>query len=270
MMTGLVKKAALGSAGLLVAGGFVFGRDLWSYISTAGSSVKSAVRDSVPLDFELARAKELLTQIDPEMNRAKKVVVEQQVEIEDLEKKVAQRADNVAEHRLAVMTRSEQLKSGKDAFQIGNVSYTSAQLTDDLKKRFETMKVVESTMQEEQKLLDRKKDALKANQSKLDLMRNAKEDLARQIEILQARLEKVRATEEVKNIRVDDSEFNSVRALVAQLDKQLKVRERVADAESRPSDGLIPVEDKLSRTGLLEEVEAHLGGKAKSATVAAK
>lgn len=267
MMTGMVKKAVLGSAGLLVAGGFVFGRDLWSYVATAGSSVKSAVRDSVPLDFELARANEMLKQIDPEMNRAKKVVVEQQVEIEDLEKKVAGRASNVAEHRLAVMTRSEQLKSGKETFQISNVSYTAAQLTDDLKKRFETLKVVESTLQEEQKLLERKKEALKANQAKLDMMRTAKEDLARQIETLQARLEKVRATEEVKNIRVDDSEFNSVRALVEQLDKQLKVRERVADAETRPSEGLIPVTKETSTATLLDEVASHLGPQT-SATVA--
>lgn len=269
-MTSMVKKVVLGTAGLFVASGFVFGRDLWSYLATAGSSMKSAVRDSVPLEFELARAKELLTKIDPEMNRAKKLVVEQQVEIEDLNKKISQRADNAADHRLAVMTRSEQLKSGKETFLISNQTYSAEQLTDDLRRRFETLKVVESTMQEEQKLLARKQEALKANQSKLDLMRTAKDDLARQIEILQARLEKVRATEEVKNIRVDESEFNSVRALIDQLDKQLKVRERVADAESRPSDGLIPVEDKVSRTGLLDEVDAHLGGTAKSATVASK
>lgn len=270
MMTSMMKKAVLSSAGLLVAGGFVFGRDLWSYVATAGSSVKSAVRDSVPLEFELKRAKELLTSIDPEMNRAKKLVVEQQVEIEDIQKKLALRGDNVAEHRLAVMTRSEQLKSGKDTFLISNQTYSASQLTDDLKKRFETLKVVEATMQEEQKLLDRKKEAMQANLAKLEMMKGAKDDLGRQIEILQARLEKVRATEEVKSIRIDDSEFNSVRALVDQLDKQLKVRERVADAESRPSEGgLIPVEEKVTAKGLLDEVDAHLGGQSKTAQIAA-
>lgn len=173
----------------------------------------------MPLEFELKRAKELLAGIDQEMNRAKKLAVEQQVEIEDIERKLAQRAENVAEHRLAVMTRNEQLKSGKDTFLISDRIYTANQLTDDLKKRFDTLKSVESALQEEQKLLDRKREALKADQAKLEMMKTSKDDLGRQIEILQARLEKVRATEEVQNIRVDDSEFNSVRALVDQLNK---------------------------------------------------
>lgn len=269
MMTAMVKKAVLGTAGLAVAGGFVFGRDLWSYVSTAGSSVQEAVRESVPLEFELKRAKDMLKSIDPEMNRAKKLVVEQQVEIEDLEKKLVSRADQVAGHRNAVMTRSDQLKTGNTTFTISNKSYTADQLTDDLKSRFETLKAVESAMQEEQKLLKRRQEAMKANLAKLDMMKTAKDNLGRQIEILQARLEKVRATEEVKNIRVDDSEFNTVRALVDQLDKQLKVRERVADAETQATESLIPVEDKVSAQSLLNEVDAHLGGPAKSANIAA-
>ena len=52
MMTALVKKAVVGTAGMLLVGGLIFGRDVFSYISTAGNSVKEAVKDTVPLTPE--------------------------------------------------------------------------------------------------------------------------------------------------------------------------------------------------------------------------
>ena len=270
MITALVKKTVLGTAGMLLVGGLIFGRDVFSYISTAGNSVKEAVKDTVPLEFEIKRAKDMLTGIEPEISKSKRMVVEQAVEIEELERKIGQRADNAADHRAAVMSRNEQLKSGQTTFLISDKSYSAEQLTEDLKRRFETLKQIQATLDQEQKVLVFKRTSMEANRKKLENMVVARKDLALQLETLQARLDTVRAAEDMKQISVDDSEFNRVRDLVGQLDKHIKVRERVADAESLPSEGLIPVTDKAGTKTVVDEVDAFLNTKAKTANVAQK
>ena len=48
-----LKVAAVGVTGMGLLGALVFGRDVVSYISCSANSVKTAVKDSVPIEFEL-------------------------------------------------------------------------------------------------------------------------------------------------------------------------------------------------------------------------
>ena len=59
----MIKKIAIGSAATLLVGTFVFGRDVFSYISTGAGSVRDAVLSEVPIEFELERAREMVEEV---------------------------------------------------------------------------------------------------------------------------------------------------------------------------------------------------------------
>jgi DNA repair exonuclease SbcCD ATPase subunit len=264
----LFKKVAAGVAGALVVGGFIFGKDFVSYVRTAGTEVQEAVKGSVPMEFELKRAKDLLANIDPEIKSAKTTVARQDVDIEDLKGKIAKRVDGLTKDRSELLTRRDELKVDKTTFLVSNKSYTRDQLESDLKSRLNRVKQSESTLSEEEKLLTRKEAAAEANRQKLDFMMKQKKELELKIEWLQARLDQVKATEAVHDVAIDDSEFTRVKNLVDQIDKDLKVREKVVDTETTPADGLIPVESKDAPKGVLDEVDAYLGNNNKTGNVA--
>jgi chromosome segregation ATPase len=266
----MIKKIAAGVVGAIVVGGIFFGKELPSYLRTAGTEVKSAVKGAVPMEFELKRAKELLSSIDPEINDAKTKVARQDVDIEDLKNKIAQRVDNLTKDRSELISRREELKTDKTTFLVSSKSYTRDQLENDLKTRLERVKTSEGTLNEEQKLLKRKESASEANRKKLDHMIKQKKELELKIEWLQARLEEVKASEDVSGVGIDDSEFDRVRTLVSDIDKELKVREKVSEADATSTDGLIPVETKSSPKGVLDEVDAYLGGNSTTDNVAEK
>ena len=65
MIFKMLKYGALGTAGLCLVGGLSFGRDAASYIWSSAKSVQTAVKDSVPIEFELQRAGDLIEEIIP-------------------------------------------------------------------------------------------------------------------------------------------------------------------------------------------------------------
>ena len=53
----LLKTGVLVVVGTVIIGGAIFGRDLMSYVHSSVRSVRTAVKDSVPIEFELKRAR---------------------------------------------------------------------------------------------------------------------------------------------------------------------------------------------------------------------
>ena len=48
--------------------GVLFGKEAISYVSTAARTVQTAAEDSVPIEFQLKRASDMLEDIIPEMH----------------------------------------------------------------------------------------------------------------------------------------------------------------------------------------------------------
>ena len=57
MICKLIKLGMLSVAGVVLVGGIVFGREMCSYVSSSARSVRHAVKDAVPVEFELRRAR---------------------------------------------------------------------------------------------------------------------------------------------------------------------------------------------------------------------
>ena len=260
----MIKQAIYGAAALGALATFVFGRDVASYVRTWGNSVRQTVKREVPIDFEVARARELVENLLPEIRNCMHVIAEQEVDVEQLTVELARREGDVTTQKDVVLSRQADLKSGQASFTFASLTYSADQVRNDLAKRFDRFKVCEETLKKEKQVLDARQKALHANRDKLDHMLAAKTDLELQIEQLEARLKAVQAAETVSTVSIDDSELTRAKKLIRELNKQLDVREKVMASDGKLTD-LIPAEPKPAAPKDLDaQIEAHFGPKAES------
>jgi peptidoglycan hydrolase CwlO-like protein len=237
----MLKKIIVGSAVAALLGGFVFGRDVVSYIRTGAHTVRKAVKAEVPLEFEIERARNLVEHLVPDIRKCMHVIAEQQVEVEHLQQQIARRESDLGQQKGAMLTLRNDLDSGKAVFVYASHTYSTKDVKRDLATRFDRYKAAEEILQADQKILVARKQNLTANQDKLQGLMQAKKDLEVKLEQLQARMETIRAAETVSQLAIDDSQLSRARQLIDDLNKQLDVKQKVLDAEGQFT-GLIPVE----------------------------
>jgi len=240
----MLKKLVIGTAGAALLGSLVFGRDVVSYGRTAWSATRDAVKREVPLEFEIERARTAVAQLDPAIKHTLKTVAEQQVDIEQMNKQIAQRTDDLTSAKDQMLTLKHDLESGKSTFRYASIEYSVADVKRDVRTRFERYKAAEAMLERDRKIQKARSQALFAYEKQLDQMLTQKKDLEAQVEQLEARLQTIRAEQSVSAPEIDDSALSNVKRLIAEVNKQLDVQEKLLDSNGQFGTGLIPVDTK--------------------------
>jgi hypothetical protein len=94
-------------------------------------------------------------------------------------------------------------------------------------------------------------------------MGHQKQALAVKLEAIQARLQAIEATQERNEFNFDDSALSRAKQTVADLEKRLEVKARVAEMEGHFSGGIVPVND--SDRDVVKEFDTEFGPDAKPA-----
>lgn len=255
----MIRKALIGTMAGLVLGTFFFGRDVFSYARTWGSSIRDAVKAEVPLEFEVERAHEMVENLVPDIRNCLYVIAEQQVDIENLDDEIARKAANMDEQKEAILALRTDLKSGDTTFVYARRSYSSDEVQRDLAHRFERYKAAEEMLHRQRQILQARQKTMLANQEKLEKLLVAKQDLAVQVAQLEARLKTVQAAETVSTLEIDDSQLSRVKKLIRELNRQIDIKVKVLDAEGQFTD-LIPVDAKPASTAdVTREIDAYFG-----------
>lgn len=241
----MLKKAIIGTFAAVALGTLIFGKDAFSYARTAWSATRDAVRQEVPLEFQVQRARTAVAQLEPAIHSTLKAIAEQQVDIEHLHTQVANRTEEIEKQKQAVLTLRTDLESGQPTFRYAKYTYTADQVKRDLKVRFERYKTAEAMLVRDRQILAAREQALGARETALDNMLNVKKDLEAQVEQLDARLQTIRAEQTVSSPEVDESSLANAKKLIVEVNKQLDVQQKLLDAEGKFV-GLIPVEAKVS------------------------
>ncbi|QDT94780.1 hypothetical protein [Gimesia aquarii] len=237
------KKFVIGAAVLATLGTFLFGRDVVSYVKTAGTSVREAVKAEVPVDFEVERARKMVEDLVPDIRRCMHVIAEQQVDVETLQGEIQEAELAMKQQKEAMFTLRSDLESNDTEFVYASRTYSKDEIRNDLAQRFDRFKIASDTVKRNAQILRAREKALDANREKLENMLSAKMDMEVQIEQLEARLKSVQAAETVSNLEIDSSQLTRAKSLIRDLNKQLDVKEKLLDAEGKFS-GLIPVDTK--------------------------
>lgn len=264
----MIKKIALAAGGLALFSLFCFGRDAASYVRTSAGWVKQTVKDTVPVDFEIERARQMVKNLTPDVRRNMHVIAQEEVEVERLHKQIAGLQATVDRERGEVTRLKNDLTSSRSTFEYGGRTYTVAQVKSDLANRFERFRTHEATLASLQGVQQARQRSLEAARQKLEGMLAAKRNLEVEVENLEARKKMVEVAQTTSDYNFDDSQLGRVRELVADVRTRLNVAEKLVNA-----DGALREEIPLSPLGgedIVEQVSKYLdGGDAKLADTAA-
>jgi len=114
-----VKYGCGGAAVLCLVGGLLFGREAASYLFSSAWGVQAAIKDAVPIEFELRRARDLLEQIIPEMHANVRLIAQEEVEIAGLKADIAESERSVSQERANVTRLRETLAVQKAGYRLG-------------------------------------------------------------------------------------------------------------------------------------------------------
>lgn len=157
---GLVVASIAGTA--LLTGFALLGSDLFSYASTSAGWVKSSVKDSVPMDFEIDRARGLIKSLVPDIRHNMHVIAKEEVEVARLEKQIGQNEGAQEKSKAELMTLKTDLQSGKDVFHYAGRKYSVDQVKTDLANRFERFKTNDATLASLKEMLTARRNSLDA------------------------------------------------------------------------------------------------------------
>src|SRR6476619_5699590 len=123
--------------GVAVLGLFVFGRHASSYVRTATGWVSDTVKNAVPVEFEIDRARGMVKDIMPEIRKNMQIIAKEEVEVERLDSEIARLEKKQEKDRTELMSLKGEATSGKDRFKFAGRTYTIDQVKCDLANRFE-------------------------------------------------------------------------------------------------------------------------------------
>lgn len=239
----------------VIVAGVVFGKDMVSYLRSSTTSMQRAVKDAIPVEFELQRARDLLEEIIPEMQANIKLIAQEEVEVAALNSDIAQ-----SEKRLDKQEqRVSQLRRKYDTFNAAYASDTTPvdreNLTRQLSQHFDRFKEAQAVLKSKHRLLASRQQSLSAAVQLLERTRTEKTLLAGKIEMLQSQHRLVQAASVGSRIQIDGTKLAQTEKLIGQIKKRLDVAERILAHESRFVDNI--AQDEISEEDLLRQVDKY-------------
>jgi len=227
----MIKKVIFGAGVAVVLPLLFFGRDAWSYVATSAGWVKSSVRDSVPVEFEIQRARDMVKNLVPDIQRNMHLIAKEEVEVERLGKQISETENRLAKDKTDMMRLKTDVETGGASFQYGERKYTVTQVKADLSNRFARYKTNDATLNSLRDMQAARQRSLEGAQQKLENMLAIKRQLEVEVEHLDARLKMVEAAQTTSNYKFDDSQLSRAKELVSDLRARLDVAEKLVNAE---------------------------------------
>ena len=213
--------------------------------------MQAVVKDSVPIEFELRRARDLLEEIIPEMHANVRLIAQEEVEVAALKVDIAKSGDSLKQEEQRIAKLRGDLEEPRARYCFAGREYPRSYVKEDLANRFERFKESELILASKKKLLVSRENSLHAAMQVLEQTRSSKRMLEDKIESLASQHRLVKAASVGSNIQVDNSKLAQTEKLIVQIKKRLDVAERVLAHESQfvqaiPVDA-VPEEDLLTQ-----------------------
>jgi hypothetical protein len=250
-----LKRSVLVVAGISLVGGLIFGKDVVSYVRSSAKSVRTVVKDSVPIEFELRRARDLLEEIIPEMHANVRLIAQEEVEVAGLKVDIAKGEEAIEEEKVRVTKLRNALEKPQAQYCFGGRVYPRSYVKEDLARRFERFKESELILASKKRLLATRENSLTSAMELLERTRTRKRVLEDKIESLASQHRIVKAAAIGSQIQVDNSKLAQTEKLISQIKKRLDVAERILAHETQFVQ-VIPV-DAVVEADLLIQVDDY-------------
>jgi chromosome segregation ATPase len=264
----MIKKVLIVGSGAALLGLVFVGRDAMSYLRTSAGYVSDAVQESVPIEFQVDRARGMIQDLLPEVRKNMHVIAKEEVEVKRLDEQIADTRTRLAKEKSQLLRLKTDLASNKSEYTYADRTYTAEDVRADLANRFNRYKTGEATLISLTDIRNARQKSLTAAQHKLEGMLASKRQLQVEVENLEARCQMIAAAKSTSDYQFDDSRLGRVKELVSNLRNRLEVTEKLVNSEVYFHDE-IPL-DKATPANIVEQVTEHFSDKAPAANAVAK
>ena len=222
----MIKKMLLGGGVLGMLAAFVFGRDAISYAWTGANNFRQSVRAQVPVEFEIQRARQLLSDLEPEIKQNMYLIAREEVELDRLNTQVQNLEAKLSRGRADLGVLQSELRGNRETYLVNGQVRSASFVKGLLKERLASCKTHDSTLENLQKIRDLREQKLQASRAKLEEMVAQKKSLREELERIDAQNQMVEVAKAASKFRVDDSQLGRVKDLVSELSVRLESEER--------------------------------------------
>ena len=231
-----LKWIAIGTVAVGAGGYLLFGSHIGSYIGTAANQIRQGISDSIPIEFELKRAANLVREIEPQLFDAKREVAQAEVDLERARDEVERLERDVKSGELRLRTASAAMSGEGASYQLASYDRTRVQLG--LERTFDSYKNNLALLKGKRGLIERQERAVAAARVRLDAVRTEKARLEDMIGALttQKRLVDAQAASS-RSLEIDDSALSRAREVLDEIKNRLDVAQRMLEDEVFPGEG---------------------------------
>lgn len=251
----MLKKIIIGSAIAAAGTGLVMGTSALSYMKMAAHSVKQGIQESIPIEVEIKRARDMIADLKPEIADNLQLIAREEVEVARLTKEVGGRQELLAKSKRDILRLKDDLQDKDARYVYAGRHYSEDQVRDNLASRFKQYQTQEATTSKMEKILEAREKNLEACRRKLDEMLAAKRQLEVEVENMQARLTMVQVAETSSQMAINDSQLSQTRQLLDTIRTRIDVAEKMVNSEGI-LDGNIQLEEETP-SDLLEQITAY-------------
>ncbi len=251
----MIKKMILTGGVLALLSSVTLGTPVFSYARCGMDWLRSSANDSVPLEWELKRARQMIADLQPEIKDNAKRIALEKIQVARLESQLAQTRDHLAKGQSDIERLSEDLRNDSTVYTYAGRTYTSTQVKKDLGNRFKRFKTREATADKLGQMLTAREGSLQAAHERMDAMMGAKRQLEVEVENLQARLGALRVAQTSSQLNLDDSQLSHTRELLDEIATRIDVEEETMQVDTQYF-GEIDL-DEPSEEDLLDAISSH-------------
>ena len=253
----MLKKMIVTGGAIALLSSMTVGGPLLSYAKCGIQWIRGAATDSVPLEWELKRARQMIVDLKPEIEVNAKRIAHEKIQVTRLEKQLTESDVRLAKAQSDIERLTADLQNESQSYTYGNRTYTSTQVKDDLGNRFKRFKTRQATATKLQQMLSARQSSLKTAHERMDAMLSAKRQLEVEAENLQARLGALRVAQTTSELNLDDSQLSQTRGLLDDIATRIDVEEETMEVGSTYF-GEIDL-DEPNDENLLDEIANYFG-----------
>lgn len=250
-----------------IAGFLLLGSRFSSYVRTAATMSRESVQETVPLEFELRRARTVIDSILPRLQSQVKSIAQEEVAIAALENDITRSEARLRDEHKSLASLREKMRTTQVSYSLAHRELSRQQLADQLHQRLERYKQGELALQSKSELLEKRREGLAASLAMLDKMRHRKAELEQQVEALAAQNRLLQATQMDEGIVIDGNQLSEAKELLNEIQTRLAVAQRVLVHQS--DDVAIELDDpEVREENVLAAYDDYFDDKAGSETLA--
>jgi len=235
----------------------LFGTAAPSYVKTAFHRVRDRAHHSVPVQFDIDRARQQVAELEPAIHQNIEEIAKAEVDLEQLDQEILVTRANLDKKGRELVALREHLNSGELRL-AGGINYTPDEIKLALASGLDHYKAVKAILSDKENIRNMRQKALVAAREQNARMRDAQKKLMTEIEAIETRLKQIEATSAANDFNFDDSALARAKQTVSELRKRVEVKARVAEQEGRFTDRAVTIDLEPGRD-ILKEVDAEFG-----------